>query len=147
MDPYIAELEAYRRIAQCPDLHGWVPSYIAHGERSLDIDYIEGEIFDHIKMEFTIEELRTIWGVLKMIIEMLHEVGVAHGDCQPHNILVDRSSSPPEPYLIDFSRATFQEYSSDWERDVRKDTDYVDDAFKELFQYKVSVTRRRKSDD
>lgn len=100
--------------------------------------YVVGERFDHIRSELTIQELRELWEQLEAALEMLHSIGVAHGDCQPHNIIVNRSVSPPEASLIDFSRATFQDTTSDWDRAMRRDLNYLKGEFDELLGVQVS---------
>lgn len=120
------ELQAYRRIGACSNLDGWIPKCYGCGDRRLELELIDGCQFDQMAPQLTIDALQQMHIILKEVVLRLHDIGVAHGDINCYNIMIDRKVDPPEPILIDFSRATFPHTTFrhsvfDWESVKRQD--------------------------
>lgn len=103
---------------------------------------IDGCQLEELAPQLTIEALHEMHVILQEVVLRLHDIGVVHGDIRPYNIMVDQKVDPPEPVLIDFSRAQFpharfRHKVFDWEAAKRQDLGSLAGIFQEAICAKV----------
>ena len=76
------ERAAYRALNRSATLKGRVPVYHSSRDRSIYLEYIEGRpLRRHLTdIDMTIHQLQQAKVILRRTVQLLHEIGISHGD-------------------------------------------------------------------
>lgn len=131
------ERAVYHALNKSATLKGCVPVYYFSRDGSIYLEYIQGcPLYTHLtNTEMTTLQLQQAKAALRRTLQLLHEIGISHGDFQPMNVIVrpdfwKRSiSQDTDLVILDFGKACFKRKARNWKRDMEGDLEDLDCIF------------------